>query len=84
MIFTCVLAFIAVLAVKILLTTWQRSPRKDPFDAAKPTNVVITGAAQGIGLELAKLFLSSNPQNSVNLFLIDKEKDLLEKFDAQN
>ena len=77
MILTCVVAFIFVLAIKVVFTTWQRYPRKDPFDASKPTNIVITGAAQGIGLELAKLFLSSNPQNSVNLFLVDKEKDLL-------
>lgn len=52
-------------------------PRKAPFNDDKPTNIVITGGAQGIGLELAKLFIERSPRMGVHLFLVDIRADLL-------
>ena len=38
-------------------------------------NILITGAANGIGLEIVKIFL----KDKVNLFLVDKNIDELKK-----
>ena len=56
---------------------YSRLPRKK-FSTERKTNIVITGAARGIGLRLAQEFIAKNSQE-VNLFLVDIKDELLKK-----
>ena len=49
---------------------------KKRFTKEKPTNILITGGAQGLGKLLAEKFASSNEAGSVNLIICDIREDL--------
>jgi UDP-N-acetylglucosamine:LPS N-acetylglucosamine transferase len=61
----------------VVHTYAQRLPKKK-FDKKKPTTVLITGGAQGLGKLLAQQFASSCPTGSVKLIIWDIRDDLEE------
>lgn len=54
---------------------WSRMARKT-FTKAQPTNILITGGAQGLGKLVAQKFASSFEPGSVNLIVCDIREDL--------
>jgi len=61
----------------VVHTYAQRLPKKK-FDKKKPTTVLITGGAQGLGKLLAQQFASHCPPGSVKLIIWDIRDDLEE------
>ena len=49
---------------------------KKRFTPDRPTNIVITGAAQGLGKQLAEQFVRRHQPGSVNLIIVDIREDL--------
>ena len=72
---TCCLVLLFVVIVETYLS---RMPIKH-FSKASPTNVLITGGAQGLGKLLAEKFASSSEIGSVNLIVCDIRDDLGEE-----
>ena len=68
---SCIL-IVLWLAIK---TYCERMPKKS-FIKETPTNILITGGAQGIGKLLAEKFASSSEIGSVNLIVCDIREDL--------
>ena len=72
--FACILMIWSI-AVRAEAISWKEAQDQDAewFQSAEGKRVVITGAAQGIGLAIAETFLAEG----ASLFLIDRDGDLL-------
>lgn len=65
-------ALIAYHLLQLLLIPQSRKT----FSPESPANIVVTGAAQGLGKLLVKQFARSHPRGAVNLIIVDIRDDL--------